>query len=299
MTFNLSGSLPVIPTPFLNNRIDFDSLSRLFDHLFPELDGYTLGGSNGESVSLTMHERLELMRFAAKTRPAGKRIVVGLTNTNLADMISQAHAAEELGLDAGLVPCPYYYPNSFEMVLEFFRALDRATTLPIVFYDNPVTTKTILSAAQILRMVEECTHLAGVKMTDHDVEKITPLRKAGVPVYAGEDSTTFRSLLLGVNGSMTIAPSVFPAAYQEAVRLLSEGNASESLRVFSQNILPFIHLLGPGDEMCVTKAIFHHMGILRSAETRLPLLPCTPQRISEVVLSYDLCLAGTACAKQA
>lgn len=297
MIFNLSGSLPVIPTPFLNNRIDYDSLSRLFDHLFPELDGYTLGGSNGESVALSMDERLELMRFAAKTRPAGKRIVVGLTNTNLADMIILAHAAEDLGLDAGLVPCPYYFPNSFEMVLEFFRALDRATALPIVFYDNPVTTKTILSAAQILRMVEECSHLAGVKMTDHDVEKITPLRKAGVPVYAGEDSTTFRSLLLGVNGSMTIAPSIFPAAYQETVRLMNAGNASESLRVFSQGILPFIHLLGPGDEMCVTKAILHHMGILRSDEMRLPLLRCTPERISQVVLAYDLCLAGTACAK--
>jgi 4-hydroxy-tetrahydrodipicolinate synthase len=296
MTLNLNGSLPVLPTPFLDNRIDFDSLSRLFDHIFPELEGYTLGGSNGESVSLSMDERLELMRFAAKNRPSGKRIVVGLTNTNLAEMIVLAHAAEDLGLDAGLVPCPYYFPNSFEMVLEFFRALDRATSLPIVFYDNPVTTKTNLSAAQILRMVEACEHLAAVKMTDHDVEKITPLRKAGVPVFAGEDSTTFRSLLLGVTGSMTIAPSIFPAAYQETVRLLNSGNASESLRVFSQSILPFIHLLGPGDEMCVTKAIFHHMGIIRSDEMRLPLLRCTPERISHVVLSYDLCVAGSAIA---
>jgi 4-hydroxy-tetrahydrodipicolinate synthase len=299
MTFNLNGSLPVIPTPFLDNRIDFDSLSRLFDHIFPELDGYTLGGSTGESVSLSMDERLELMRFAAKNTPSGKRTVVGLTHTNLAEMISLAHAAEDLGFDAGLVPCPYYFPNSFEMVLEFFKALDRETSLPIVFYDNPVTTKTTLSAAQLLRLVEACKHLAGIKMTDHDVEKITPLRKAGVPVFAGEDSTTFRSLLLGVTGSMTIAPSIFPAAYQETVRLVDAGNASEALRVFSQGVLPFIHLLGPGDEMCVTKAVFHHMGIFRSDEIRLPLLRCTPERLSHALLGYDLCLAGSAVAGRA
>lgn len=298
MNFNLNGSLPVIPTPFLENRIDFDSLSRLFDHIFPELDGYTLCGSTGESVSLSMDERLELMRFAAKNTPPGKRIVVGLTHTNLAEMIVLARAAEDLGLHAGLVPCPYYFPNSFEMVLEFFRALDRATSLPIVFYDNPVTTKTCLSAEQILRMIEACSHLAGVKMTDHDVDKITVLRKAGVPVYAGEDSTTFRSLLLGVTGSMIIAPSVFPAAYQETVRLLDGGNAREALRVFSQSVLPFIHLLGPGDEVSVTKAVFRHMGIFRSDEIRLPLLRCTPERLSHVVLGYDLCLACNAFAER-
>ena len=161
-----------------------------------------------------------------------------------------------------------------------------------------MTTKTCLSAEQILRMIEACSHLAGVKMTDHDVDKITVLRKAGVPVYAGEDSTTFRSLLLGVTGSMIIAPAVFPAAYQETVRLLDGGNAREALRVFSQSVLPFIHLLGPGDEVSVTKAVFRHMGIFRSDEIRLPLLRCTPERLSHVVLGYDLCLACNAFAER-
>jgi 4-hydroxy-tetrahydrodipicolinate synthase len=257
----LSGSLPVIPTPFLDNRIDFDSLARLFEHIFPELDGCTLCGSTGESVSLSMDEPLELMRFAARNAPSGKRIVVGLTHTNLAEMIILAHAAEDLGLHGGLVPCPYYFPNSFEMIFEFFRELDRATRLPLVFYDNPVYTKTWLSAEQVLRIVNACTHMAGVKMTDHALEKIAAIRNAGVPVYAGDDITAFRSLLLGVTGSMIIAPAVFPAPYQETVRLLAEGDAHESLRVFSQNILPFIHLFGPGDEVPVTKALFRHLGL--------------------------------------
>ena len=108
------------------------------------------------------------------------------------------------------MPCPYYFPNSFEMVLAFYRELDRSTRLPIVFYDNPAYTKTPLSAAEIVQLAESCTHLAGVKMTDHAVDKITAIRKAGIAVYAGEDSTAFRCLLLGVEGSMIIAPSIFP-----------------------------------------------------------------------------------------
>ncbi|MGI9072958.1 MAG: dihydrodipicolinate synthase family protein [Bryobacteraceae bacterium] len=299
MASTLGGSLPVIPTPFSNDRIDFDSLSRLFDHLFPELDGCTICGSTGESVSLSIEERLELMRFAARNTPAGKSVVVGLTHTNLDEMIRLAHTAEELGLQGGLVPCPYYFPNSLGMVVEFFRALDRATSLPLVFYDNPVYTKTWLSAEQVLEVVHSCEHMVGVKMTDHALEKISVIKNAGVSVYAGDDVTAFRSLLLGVSGSMIIAPAVFPQSYQETARLLKAGNAAGALRVFSQRVLPFIHLFGPGDEVQVTKALFRHIRIFRSNETRLPLLPCTPERLNHVLLAYELCLAGNAIAEPA
>ena len=35
----LAGALPVIPTPFHRGKLGYDSLLKLFDHLFPELDG--------------------------------------------------------------------------------------------------------------------------------------------------------------------------------------------------------------------------------------------------------------------
>ena len=125
----LGGSLPVIPTPFYNGKIDFDSLLKLFEHLFPELDGCTLCGSTGEAVSLSLDERLELMKFVARNTPPGKTIVVGLTHTHLEEMGRLARCAEEQGLRGGLVPCPYYSPNSFPMVLKFFRALDDTSNL--------------------------------------------------------------------------------------------------------------------------------------------------------------------------
>jgi 4-hydroxy-tetrahydrodipicolinate synthase len=285
----LSGSLPVIPTPFYDGRIDYDSLLRLFDHLFPDLDGYTLCGSTGESVSLSLQERRELMKFAVENTPADKTIVVGLTHTNLKEIIALAHYASELGIPAGLLPCPYYFPNSYAMVLEFFRSLDQASDLGVVLYDNPVYTKTWLRAEELFTILDACRHMRAVKMTDHDLDKITALKKnCDIAVFSGDDVVAFRSLLLGVDGSMIIAPSVFPAAYQEVVRLVREGKQAEALRVYSDQILPFIHLFGPGDEIANTKALFKELGIFRSDESRLPLLPCTRERLREVILAYEL-----------
>ncbi len=290
----LQGSLPVIPTPFYNGKIDFDSLVRLFDHLFPELDGYTLGGSTGESVSLSLEERRELMKFAVENTPPGKTIVAGLTHTNLQEVIALARYASELGIRAGLLPCPYYFPNSFSMVLEFFKALDRASDLQIVLYDNPVYTKSWLRAEELFTILDACPHVTGVKMTDHDLDKITALKKnRDVAVFSGDDVVAFRSLLLGVDGSMIIAPSVFPAAYQAVVRLLGQGNQAEALRVFSEQILAFIHLFGLGDEISNTKALFKQLGIFRSGEARLPLLRCSPERLREVMLAYEQCVSNS------
>jgi len=272
-----------------DNRIDFDSLLRLFDHLFPSLEGYTLCGSTGEAASLTLEERLELIEFAAANTPASKVIVVGLTHTSLKEMSTLARRAEELGIRAGLVPCPYYFPNSFPMVLEFFRALDRASGLPLVLYDNPIYTKTWLSADELLTIMDSCEHLKSVKLTDHDLDKIPALKQKGVTVFSGDDVVAFRSLMLDVDGSMIISPAVFPSAYQETVRLLREGQTAQSLRLFSERILPFIHLFGLGDEVQNTKALYKHLGIFRSDEVRLPLLPCSCERLREVVLAYELC----------
>jgi 4-hydroxy-tetrahydrodipicolinate synthase len=290
----LAGSLPVIPTPFRDGKLDFDSLLKLFEHLFPALEGYTLCGSTGEGVSLSFEERVELMQFAAKNRPAGKTLVIGLNHTNLNEMVRLANKAEQLGFAAGLVACPYYFPNSFPMVLEFFRNLDRSISLDLVLYDNPIYTKTWLRAEEILRLLDACPHLRGVKMTDHELEKITAIkRERDVAVFSGDDVVAFRSLLLGVDGSMIIAPGVFPAAYQAVVRKLRAGDPRSALSMFSAQILPFIHLFGMGDEVSTTKALLKHLGIFHSDELRPPLLPCSPARLQEVLLAYEICQAAS------
>lgn len=290
----LSGSLPVIPTPFYQGRIDFDSLLKLFDHLFPELEGYTLCGSTGEAVSLSLEERRELMKFAAQNTPPGKIVVAGLTHTNFAEMAELARWADELGIAAGLAPCPYYFPNSFPMLLEFFRGLDRASNLELVLYDNPLYTKTYLRAEELFKLIDACEHLNAVKMTDHDIDKITALKnRRDVAVFAGDDVVAFPSLLRGADGSMIIAPAVFPAPYQTVVRLLRQGDARQALRVFSEQILPFIHLFGPGDEIPNAKALFKYLGIFRSDELRLPLLAPSPERLREVIMAYELCQSAS------
>jgi len=154
------------------------------------------------------------MKFAVENTPSGKTIVAGLTHTSLERIIALPCHVADLGVRAGLLPCPYYFPNSFSMALEFFSVLDWASDLEIVLYDNPVYTKTWLSAEELFIVLDACPRITGVKVTDHDL--ITALKKSRkAAVFSGDAVVAFRSLLLGVDGSMIIAPSIFPAAYSD------------------------------------------------------------------------------------
>ncbi|HEV2379844.1 MAG TPA: carboxypeptidase regulatory-like domain-containing protein [Terriglobia bacterium] len=86
---------------------------------------------------------------------------------------------------------------------------------------------------------------------------------------------------------MIIAPSIFPVPYQTAVRHVQSGNLEQAVEIFSDQVLPLIHLFGLGDEIANTKALFKEIGIFRSDELRLPLLPCSLERRREVLLAYQ------------
>ena len=83
-------------------------------------------------------------------------------------------------------------------------------------------------------------------------------------------------------------------AFQNVVRTIHQGDCRSALRVFSDQVLPFIHLFGIGDEISTTKALFKHLGIFRSDEVRPPLLPITPERMNEVLLAYEVCQTPSA-----
>jgi 4-hydroxy-tetrahydrodipicolinate synthase len=291
----LQGNIPVIPTPFLNGGVEYAGFDRLLERTIDALDGYVVCGSTGEAPALTKEERIAIVRYLARRMPAGKELVVGLGHTCLQEAVEIGAAARESGVRFALVPSPYYFPNSLNMVTDYLGLLAEKSGLELVFYDNPVTTKTHYTAGDLLRLAADVPQVKAVKMTDHHFDKVRELKRcSALTVFGGDDIVCFRMFGAGVDGNMIIAPIVYPEAFRDCWSLYRAGRREESFRLFSQTILPFIHQFGPGDEIPTTKALFQRLGIFSSAETRLPLLPATPERVSEIELGYRAGLSSHA-----
>lgn len=283
----LRGNIPVIPTPMVNGKIDFPSFDRLMERTIDYLEGYVVCGSTGEAPALTTRERIEIIRYFSDRMPAGKETVVGLGHTCLEEAVEIGIAAADAGIRAALVPSPYYFPNGLGMVIDFVGALAERTGLDIVFYDNPVTTKTFFTFEQLVKLAECVPRIKGIKMTDHHFGKIRELKQnTQLTVFGGDDIICFRSFVAGVDGNMIIAPIIYPQAFRDCWNAFRAGDVEGSFAIYANTLLPFISMFGPGDEIPTTKALFKHLGIFTSSETRSPLLPSDERRVREVLLGF-------------
>lgn len=288
MTMLVRGLLPVIPTPFVAGAFDPGSFGRLLDHMLPALDGYTLLGSTGEAPSLSTRERMEIAEAALAMTPADKTVVVGISHTSADESIALARHARDHGAAAVLCSAPYYFDNCAAGLLSYFRALAAKLELPLVLYDNPAATKTVLPAQLVLELAAELEQVQTIKLTDHDLAKVAVWQEGGLSVLAGDDTIVFRSLAAGVDGAMVIAPAVFPSAFRAVWDAVRAGDTNSGLAIFSREILPFIHVFGVGDEIATTKALMHDVGLFESAEVRPPLVSVDADRRALLRQAYEL-----------
>ena len=283
----VTGNLPVIPTPFAGGAVEYAGLDRLLERTMEHLDGCVVCGSTGEAPALTTAERIAVARHICARLVPQKAVVVGLGHTSVADAAEIGRAAAEAGAQAALVPSPYYFPNSFAMVIDFLGAVAERTDLDIIFYDNPVTTKTVLTPEQLIALGRAVPRVKGVKMTDHNMDKVRILKETTqLAVFGGDDIICFQAFMAGVDGNMIIAPAVYPAAFRECWQAFRSGDVERSFDIYARVLLPWIGMFGPGDEIATTKALFHRLGIFASAETRPPLLASGARRVREALLGY-------------
>jgi len=284
----IKGNIPVIPTPFLDGKLHLGDFDKLIDATADHLDGYVVSGSTGEAPALSKEERIGTVDYFMKRVPSGKSVVVGLGHTNLNEAVEIGNRAADAGVKAALIPSPYYFPNALEMVIEYIGTIAERTGLDIVFYDNPVTTNTKFTAHDLMTLAASVPSVKSIKMTDHSFSKIRTLKeKTDLIVFGGDDIICFRAFEAGVDGNMIIAPSVFPKPFRQCWDAYQNGDREQSFEIYSQVLLPFISMFGPGDEIRTTKALFHHLGIFSSRETRLPLLTADDVRFKEVILGYQ------------
>jgi 4-hydroxy-tetrahydrodipicolinate synthase len=290
----VQGVLPVIPTPFLDGRFDSASFQRLLDHMLPFVDGYTLLGSTGEAPSLPSDERRRITEAALAMTPADKTVVVGVSHTSATESAMLASHAEECGAHAVLCSVPYYFVNSPAGVLRHLSEVDAAISIDLVLYDNPAATKTSLAPDWVLDWSSKLAHLTAVKLTDHNLSKVSIWQRAGLQVLGGDDPILFRYMMAGVDGVIVIAPALFPAAFRDAWDRAREGRSRDALAVFSERILPLLHVFGIGDEIATTKAILHDIGVFESNELLPPLVGVDESRRDLLRAAYALAANGRA-----
>lgn len=280
----VTGLVPPIVTPFFEGRLDLESLRQVVAYIGPTVAGFLVGGSVGEHPSLTLDERIALIRAVAACKRPEHTLVASIADNSIENSAVLAAAAQEAGADLLIVSPPNYYSNNLPMVRAFLQDLAARTTLDLCLYDNPLATHTVFSVADIAALTETVPRLSHIKVTDLAPDKVAELRRrTSLTVLAGEDAVLWRMLRRGAQGAMVALPMIYPQAAQAIWTAIQEerwADAEAAYRPCSH----FLHVaLGAADYVQVIKEVLYERGVIRSAETRLPLCPLDAERRAEVL----------------
>ncbi len=204
MVATFRGSYSVTVTPFTADRraIDLDGLRRFMEwQVESGVPGVIVLGSTGEYLAVNDEERAEIVETTVKQVAGRARVLVGTMNAHTPNAVRYSKQAEELGADGIMVLPPYYYTPTDDEIWRYYRAISEAVSVPIMLYNNPVTSNVDMSAALVARLTRDFENIRYIKESSQDLARVRDVIEAtgGVMnVYAGERQVD--SYVLGAIG---------------------------------------------------------------------------------------------------
>jgi 4-hydroxy-tetrahydrodipicolinate synthase len=231
----LSGSYTVTVTPFTEDghAIDLDAQRRLLDWLIAEdVPGVIILGSTGEFLTVSDAERAALVEATVQHVDGRMKVLVGTMNAYTVKAVRYSREAQEAGADGLMIAAPYYYTPTEDEIFAYYEAIAGTVSIPIMLYNNPVTTNVDMSAALVARLTRAFEQIRYIKEASLDVGRVFDVVEASdgvMNVFAGE--RIVESFLLGAIGYVNPFGNYIPRASTRIWDLLEEGRIDEAKEI--------------------------------------------------------------------
>ncbi|MFB9689051.1 4-hydroxy-tetrahydrodipicolinate synthase [Amycolatopsis plumensis] len=248
-------------------------LARLVEHLLATgCDGLVVGGTTGESPTLSDAESASLVRSVATRAGSRARVIAGVGTYDTATSIRRAREAEAAGADALLLVCPYYSRPTQAGVIAHCVAVADATELPVMLYDVPARTGVAMTAATLIELADH-PRIRAVKDAKGDLaEAMTVLSRTSLAYYCGIDELNLPYLACGAVGLVSVVANVAAGRTADLIRTTRDGDLAKA-RAINDELRPLTgRLMSSGTAAANTKAALAELGIIPHASVRLPLV---------------------------
>lgn len=272
---DLSGTGVALVTPFKNGAVDYDSLTRIIDHVIEGGVEYVISlGTTGEATSLTDKEQDEVIRHTIKVVDNRVPVIAGnFGGNNTAQLCEKLSSFDATGISGILSSSPAYVKPSQEGIYQHYMALSEVSSLPIIVYNVPGRTASNVNAATVIRLAKDSEKIVAVKDASADLFQAAATAM-GIPenfyLLSGDDPTALPFISNGGRGVISVIANVFPKEFSTLVRaaLSGEWNTARNLHF---KLLELHHWLYVEGNPVGIKEAMTYKGLC-DAEFRLPLV---------------------------
>lgn len=237
------------------------------------IKGYVALGSTGERVHLSERECLGVLETARAHVPASLSLVVGAGQQSVRLTIDEVRRCASAGADAVLVITPHYYRADMtqDVLLDYYRAVADASSVPVILYSIPQLTGITLEAETTARLASH-ENIIGIKDSSGDITalgEILRLVPENFAVMTGHGAALLEALTLGAHGAILAVGCFAPRGCVEVCRAF-EAQDLERARSLQQRIAFLVRAVMGGFGIGGIKAAMDILGY-EGGRVRAPL----------------------------
>jgi N-acetylneuraminate lyase len=273
----LKGLVAATHTPFTpTGQLNLGGIEKQAEYLGRNgVKSVFVGGSTGESHSLTVDERLALVNcWSEVVRSTHQHLIVHVGTNCLSDAKIMAAHAQSVGAVAVSALAPSYFkPKSMDTLIACCAEIaGSAPRLPFYFYDIPVLTGVSFSMPDFLALApERISNLVGLKFTNPDLmayQKCLRIANGRYDIPWGVDEYLLAALACGAIGGVGSSYNFAAPIYHRLIRAFEAGDM-ESARIEQYRSVQLIDLLAKYGYMGAAKSLMSLLGV-DVGQPRLP-----------------------------
>jgi N-acetylneuraminate lyase len=220
-------------TPFTpSGDLNLDPLPKLAEFLISHgIIAVFIGGTTGESHSLTLDERQQLTRRWVEVVKGSSLKVIAHVGANCrSDSLELAREAYRVGVHATAALSPSFFkPSSVSDLIDYLTPIARAgRESPFYFYDIPSMTNLVLPMREFLEKAPaSIPNLRGLKYSNPDsvqLQECLQFQNGAYEILYGIDEILLTAMVLGVQGAVGSSYNFAAPIYRRLSHALSRAD---------------------------------------------------------------------------
>lgn len=220
---NFTGTGVAIVTPFTSKgEVDFPALTKLVEHIIKgRVEYIVVLGTTGETATLSKEEKKQVITCIVKATKKRIPLVLGVGGNNTSELVEQLKKEDLSAFDAILSVSPYYNKPSQEGIYQHYKAISKASPLPIILYNVPGRTASNIAWDTTIRLAKEFKNIIAIKEASGNIEqcmKIIKYRPDNFLIISGDDNLTLPLIASGADGVISVVANAYPKDFSDMVR---------------------------------------------------------------------------------
>ena len=233
------GCGTAIATPFKDGNVNLDEFKRLVKfQIENKADSIIVCGTTGESPTLSVDEKIELIKCAVEVSNKKIPIISGTGSNDTKKAIKMSKIAEDLGSDGLLIVTPYYNKCTQNGLIEYYKSIAKSVSIPIIMYNVPSRTGVNITPETCYKL-SKIPNIVAIKEASGNISqvaKIASLCKNNLQIYSGNDDQILPVLSLGGIGVISVLANIKPNEVHKMCYDYFDGNTQSASKIQLENL---------------------------------------------------------------